>query len=313
MAMTLAQSAYYTTTKLYPKIVEEILGVSPLQKLLPHEEIVGTDLSVTYEDTANPSTAGFYGVNDTIAENTGGVAQTTFGLTTLIGDAEVNELVAKTRSNVIDVWQAQIKMKSKAIARAYEKCLIYGTGSGNNEFKGLHSSSILTAAQTIEKASGSTAAAMTIADLDKAVDLVAVGGQPDLILCNRNLRRRITAYLRTVGSYQTERDKYGNNWEVWNGIPIVVSDFITQTEGYTGGSYSATAASSSATSLFVIRLGSGDGLCGIQNGGITIEPPRPMENKDSKKLRIKWYCGLALYQQEAIAAITGISDAAVTA
>jgi hypothetical protein len=309
--MTLAESAKYSQEKMYPKVVEEILKTSPLLNKVPFIEVNGTALRVDYEDESNPSTVAFYGANEQIAGSEGLLLQKDFALTRLIGDAQVDNLLLKSRSNPIDIMAEQVRLKSKALAHKFEDCTVYG-GTGN-EFNGLHSSSILATAQTIKLGSVATGAALQIEHLDRAMDLVSVGGPPDLIVMNRNILRRLSAYLRTVGSYQSERDEYGNLWVSWQGVPIAASDFITQTEAIaTDATYSAKTGGVTST-VFVLRLGAGDGLCGIQSGSIKTEKFGNLENFDGSKVRLKWYCGVALFQWKAIAAITGITDAAVTA
>jgi hypothetical protein len=310
--MTLVEANKYSQDKMYNKIVEEVLRVSPLLNKTPHEEIEGNALSVDYEDEDNMSDAEFIAVNDVVPESVGQNLQKTFSLTTLIGDAKVNKLLAKTRSNKIDIWADQIKKKAKAIAHKWEQAMIYGGATGTNEFNGLHSSSILVAGQTVELATGSVGAALSTTKLDELCDLVSIGGPPDLLIMNRKILRRLSLYLRTIGSYRTERDQFGRYWAYWQDVPIAVSDYLLQTEAVVGTSYSDSTGGLTS-SIFCVRFGTGDGLCGIQSGSIVTEKMGQMERYDASLVRLKWYCGLALYQSKAIAAITGVTDAAVSA
>ena len=313
MAMTLAESAKYSQEYLYPKVVEEILKVSPILTKIPFVEVRGTALRVDYEDESNPSTVNFYGPNEQIVGGEGLLLQRDFSLTRLIGDAQVDNLLRKSRSNPIDIMAEQLKLKSKAMAHKFEKTLIYGGTPLTNEFNGLHSSSILVAGQTVKLGTVATGAPLTTTALDQMLDLVAVGGMPDVIVMNRNILRRLSAYLRTLGSHQSERDEYGNLWTSWQGVPIAASDFITQLEAIaTDATYDSTGVGVTST-VFALRFGAGDGLVGIQSGSIATEKFGNLENFDGTKIRLKWYCGMALYQSKAIAAITGVTDAAVSA
>jgi hypothetical protein len=313
MPMTLTESAKYTQSKLYQKIVEEIVKASPIMTKLPFIEVPGTSLTVNYEDVDTPTGVDFYGVNDTITESTGGILQKTFSLTKLIGDAEVDNFIKKSRSNIFDIWAEQIKLKAKAMAHKMEQTLIYGGASGSNEFNGLHSSTLMPAAQRVHAGSSSTGDGLTTTQLDELCDLVSVGGAgPDLIIMNRKILRRLSQYLRTVGSYQTTRDEWGNLWHYWQDVPIMPSDFLLQTETISGSTY-ALPTTGACSSVFAMRFGAGDGLCGIQSGGLHTEKFDKLERKDASLVRMLWYVGLALFQSEAVARIDGILDEAITA
>ena len=54
-----------------------------------------------------------------------------------------------------------------------------------------------------------------------------------------------------------------------------------------------------------------DALCGLQNKGIQKTRLGLLETKDALRWRIKWYCGLALFNTLALARVDGITDAPV--
>jgi hypothetical protein len=87
---------------------------------------------------------------------------------------------------------------------------------------------------------------------------------------------------------------------------------MTQTETISGNAY-ATKAGGACSSIFAVRFGEGDGLIGIENGGIDTEVWEKLEAKDASRTRIKWYVGTALYSPLSIARIDGVTDAAVSA
>jgi len=307
MPMTLAESAKYSQEKLYPKVIEEILKVSYLLKRVPFIELNGTSLRVTYEDVANPSTMAFYGANEQIVESTGQLLQKDFSLTRLMGDAQVDNMLRKSRSNPIDIMAEQLRLKSKALAHAFETCVVYG-GTGN-EFNGLHASTIMASGQIIKEATDATPLVLEAPHLDELVDKVAISGKPDVLLMNRQMLRTLTQYLRGKSMYQDSRDEYGDYWVVWNGVPIAVTDFITSTELCDGSGDFSAKTGGVGTSIFALRFGAGDGLCGIQSGNIVTEQFGRLEDYDGTKVRMKWYCGMALYASTAVAVIQNINPA----
>jgi hypothetical protein len=222
MAITLAESAYLSQNKLQKGIIEELLYTSPLMGKLPFVTVSGNALAINREDSDNLGSADFYAVDGTWVETSAAFSQATYSLTTLGGDVDVNNLIRQSRSNINDQMAAQVKVKTKKMTHTFEDQMIYST-SGQG-FSGLHS--LTDSAMHVHQGSGSTGAALSLKNLDKAVDMVSVLGTPSFILLNKTLNRQISSYLRTVGSYTTERDDYGHYFTMWQGIPIITTDWI---------------------------------------------------------------------------------------
>ncbi len=310
MALTLLEASALSQDKLVKGIVEELIKESPLMARYPFVTLNGNALAINREDVDNMGSVGFHPVGGVWTESSASFSQVTFALKVLGGDCDVDNLLQASMSNINDQMAAQVKVKTKLMAHEFEDCAIYGDDSASNQFDGLHV--LVASGMQVHAGSGSTGAALTLAKLDELVDLV-VGGKPDLLLMNKNIRRRLTAYLRTVGSYTTGRDEFGRTWAMWgDDIPIISTDWITQTETISDGAYSAKTGGNTS-SIFAIRFGEGDGLCGIQNGSIQTEYWDKLEQKDASRTRIKWYVGQALYSTTAVARLDGITDEAMSA
>ncbi len=309
MALTLAQSAVLCQDKLVKGIIEELVKESPLLKKLPFMELQGNALALNREDVDNMGSVQFYPVGGVWTESTAQFEQATFSLYTLGGDADVPTLIQRSRSNINDQMAAQVKVKTKLMGHAFEYQAVYGVAASSHGFDGVHT--LVSDDQQVHMVdSGTSGAALTIAKLDELLDCIR-GGRADILMMNRNIRRRLTQYLRTVGSYQTERDDYGNLWEMWGEVPIVINDAITQEESLVDGAYSEPTGGNTS-SIFAIRFGEGDGLVGIQNGGIETDVFDKLETKDAMRTRIRWYCGIALYSTLALARLDGITDEAIS-
>ena len=98
---------------------------------------------------------------------------------------------------------------------------------------------------------------------------------------------------------ETSINQFGQQVETYDGIPLIVDDFVpdTQTAG-TGTNLS---------SIYALKFGQGVGLMGLEHGGITIERVGELETKDATRTRLKWYCGLALFSELGCAKLTGIT------
>jgi hypothetical protein len=93
---------------------------------------------------------------------------------------------------------------------------------------------------------------------------------------------------------ETDRDKWGNFIQLWDGIPIGTSDWILDTHVLTGSVETATTGGTCST-IYTMQFGEG-GLCGLTSPGhIQVEPIGSLETKDASRTRIKWYVSLALF------------------
>jgi len=307
MAVTLIESAKLSQNMLYRGVVEEMLKVSPMLQRYPFIEIEGNSLQIPREDPLNMGNVGFVATGGVIVGSEAKFANPTFNLYELIGQADVPGLIQVTRSNFVDQMAAQVKIKSKLMAYEFEDRAIYGDHAVDAGFDGLHK--LMVAGQMLHAGAGVNGAKLTEALMDELFDLVK-GGPPDVILMNLNIRRRFAQYLRPKGSYQTERDDYGNYFGVWNATPVIATQHILQTETIAANAY-ALPTTGLCSSVFAIRFGEGDGLCGIQNGGIATEVFDKLEQYNASRTRLLWYVGQALYSTLAVARIDGVTDAAM--
>jgi len=106
---------------------------------------------------------------------------------------------------------------------------------------------------------------------------------------------------------ETDRDKWGNFVQLWNGIPIGINDWILDTHTLVDSLETATTGASSST-IYAFQMGEG-ALVGLTAPGyITVEPIGSLETKDASRTRIKWYVSLALFSAIKAAALIGVQD-----
>ncbi|MCX5994653.1 MAG: phage major capsid protein, partial [Chloroflexi bacterium] len=108
MALTLAEAAKLSNDVLLMGVIETIIYDSPVLQVLPFIEIVGNGLTYNQENQA--PTVAFYDVGDTWAESTPTFTQQTATLKILGGDADVDNFLAKTRSNIQDLEAAVVQL-----------------------------------------------------------------------------------------------------------------------------------------------------------------------------------------------------------
>lgn len=307
MALTLAEASKLSNNMLLQGVVETIIKDSPVLQRLPFIELAGNGLTYNQEKTLPE--IDFYDVGDTWAESTPTFEQVTTTLKIMGGDADVDNFLKATRSNLQDLEAAVIELKAKALKDKFEETFIYGNSqTDSKQFDGLRKLIDTTTAGSQVIAMGATGATLTLAKIDELIDAVK-GGKPDLLLMSRRTRRKLNALVRDAssGMMVTDRDAFGNFIQLWDGIPIGVNDWILDTHTVSGGVETGTTGGTCSI-IYALQLGEG-ALCGLSSpGGIQVEPIGPLETKDASRTRIKWYCSLALFSSVKVATLIGVKD-----
>jgi hypothetical protein len=293
MALTLAESAKLSQDMLKRGVIETIIEESPILARLPFIQVEGNSFKYNQETTL--PTAAFYAPNAVWTEGTATVTQQMANLCILGGDADVDNFIQRTRSNLQDQRAIQTQLRAKSVARKFEQTFIYGDDSvDTNSFDGLG----ILAPSAQEITADANGGPLTLALLDQLIDLVK-GGKPDLLLMSKRTRRKLKSLLAASAHYvESGSDQFGRQVMLYDGIPVEVSDFQLDTE--TEGSETA------ASSIYAIQFSESDGLVGLQNGEIEVIDVGQLESKDASRVRVRWYVGLALLRDTALARLRGI-------
>jgi HK97 family phage major capsid protein len=296
MALTLAEAAKLSNDMLLAGVIETVIQESPVLQVLPFIEIVGNGL--TYNQVNTSPSADFYDVGDDWAESTPTFTQKTATLKILGGDADVDNFLAATRSNIQDLEAAVVQLKAKAVQRKFEDGFINGNATSNpKSFDGIDK--LCEASQTVSM--GENGGSLTMDKLDELIDRVKEG-KPDMLQMSRRSRRKLTALSRATGSgfLETDRNQWGQMVQYYDGIPIGVCDFISDEQ--TVGS------SNDCSTIYTVQLGEG-ALSGLTSpGGLQVERIGSLEVKDATRTRVKWYVSLALFNTSKLARLIGVRD-----
>ena len=294
MALTLSDSAKLSNDVLLQGVIETVIKDSPVLQTLPFIEIVGNGLTYNREKAA-PS-AGFYSVGDTWTESTPTFTQLTATLSILGGDADVDNYLATTRSNIQDLEAAVVQLKARAIQHKFEDTFINGdTDTDDDAFDGLDV--LATGSQAVSMCNNG--ASLTLDKLDELIDAVK-GGKPDALLMSRRSRRKLNSLARASGSgvVVSDRDEFGQMAQYYDGIPIGVNDWISDAQ--------TVGTSSDCSTIFAYQTGEG-GVVGLTSpGGLQVERVGNLETKDATRTRVKWYVSLALFNTAKLAKLTGV-------
>lgn len=137
MAITLTEASKLSDDILLKGVIETIIKDSPVLQVMPFIEIVGNGLTYNREKTL-PGIA-WYDVNESWGAPTPPTFdQITATLKILGENADVDNFLKATRSNVQDLEAVVIELTAKAIRHEFEDTFIKGLGtSGSKDFLGI--------------------------------------------------------------------------------------------------------------------------------------------------------------------------------
>lgn len=306
MPLTLVEAAKLSNDVILTGVLESVIYQDDLLFTMPWIEIVGNGLTYNKENAV--PTVAHYAVGDTWAEDTPTFTAATATLSIVGGDADIDNYLKATRSNLQDLEGAIIQLKVKALLDTIGEKLIYGdTGTTPDEPDGLRQLIGYDAAGAMVQTMGATGAALTLAGIDKLVDLIQ-GGPPDALLMSKRSRRKIVGLARAAGTNLTVgKGKLGEMLWYWGTIPILISEHILDTHTLVGSAETATTGATSST-IYALRFGEG-ALSGVMApGGIQLDRIGALETKDADRNRIKLYYALALFNTIRCAALIGVTD-----
>ncbi len=318
MAYTLVEAEKLSNTVLQKGVLELFVRDDPILERLGFIDILGN--SLTYNVETAESTAQFYSVGDTWVESTGTVTQATAVLKILGGDAEVDNYLLETRTNINDLRQEAISAKVKAVKYEFMEEFYYGnTTLDSKGFNGMHTLVSSGTYNTRAVGSNGTPAVLTMIKLEETIDYLKVN-MPQLMVMSKQMRRQTNKYLHGVGGI-TYMDAGNARIQTLLGVPVAVSDHIRDTENVLHNYHDSVygydvdvTTTDDGTSIFVLSFGP-QACQGVASRPIQIdEVSKAMETKDASLYRIKWYVGMMLQNILTCTKLTGLDpDGTVTA
>ncbi len=307
--LTIAEAKKYVRDQLIVGVAEDIITVNPIFAVFPYIGYEGHGVVVNREKTL--ADAGTYNVNDDITHrNVSEVEQITFTATKIIGDADIDNLIAaQSKSGGVDQTAIEISSKAKSIGRIFQQGIATGTGSAP-AINSLHS--LCDASQFTTVSAGQ---ALAFALLDELLDLVkAKDGQVDWIMMAPRTFRNYKTLLRSLGGTPAEwvvTLPDGRKTIGYEDIPIFKNEYLSIVETANGAAISGGA----LTSIFAGVWDDGSmkvGLSAIHPiavpAGIAVEDIGGVTNKDSRTYRVKQYVNTALFNRRGLARLTSINN-----
>lgn len=293
MPLTLEEAGKLSQDMLLKGVVETIIEESAVLRYLPFIKVVGNSLRYNQELTLG--NVDFYSVGDTWTESAMTVSERTAQLAILGGDADVDAFLQQTYSDPNDLRALMVAAKAKSLANKFNDTFFNGDSALDaKQFDGLRKLSEGT--RTMSK--GLDGTPLDLGQLDELIDMIKPG-LPHVLFMSKKTRRKLSNLRRASGTVlETSTDSFGRRVLTYDGLPVEVDDHIPDDEVH--------GTSVNCSSIYALQFGFQTGLCGLENGGIQVQPLGALETKDAWRTRIKWYTGLALFRDVALARLEGV-------
>jgi len=322
---SLSEVQKLTTDMKIAGVIEEIIKDGGLLPRLPGLTVKGK--SVVYNREKTLPTGNFIAIDGSLTPQTVvDYTEVTVSLKVIECTIDLDHFIVDTYPTINDLRAQALSAARKGLQHKLEDAIIYASSTVANEFDGLHRlirTHIDPNTQVIHNGTAGSAGArgtpnaLSLAKLDELIDLAKP--KPDILLMTPNIRRRLSASMRATGVsgyINWVRDDFGKQILVYNDIPVIASDFQTQTErlavdgkafdGKTGGT---------SSSIFAVRFGVPDegGVSLLTGGGEVImhKSIPQLEARLAGREILYIYAALALGAVVSASAMTGVSDAAV--
>ena len=130
MSVNLTEASKLATDILLKGIIETVVKDSPILQKLPFSQITGNSLKYNREKTL-PTAAWYAPVTGTWVTSPPAFEQCTASLSILGVDADVDNFLKSTRSNVQDLEAACIELAAKSVRHEFENVFLNGSGSSD--------------------------------------------------------------------------------------------------------------------------------------------------------------------------------------
>jgi hypothetical protein len=306
MALLAAEAALLSNNDLIAGVIDEIIERDDMFSVLPFVRTNGKAYVYNRENVL--ATADWLNPYDNVNESSSNFTEVITSLKILAGDVDVDKFLQSTESDTNDQMAIQIAKKAKGVGRMFHQTLATGSNAANSaSFDGLSSlaAQIASAGGTQTVSAGVNGNALTLTMLDELCDTVPNGA--DVIVMRRGTIRAYRALLRaTYGTdaVMQQLENFGRPMLTHNGIPIIMNEFLSGTE-------TAGTSVDNTCSVYALRLNELDGLHGLyggDNAGIVVENVGTVQTKDATRIRLKWYCGLALKSTRSLGQLSGVTN-----
>lgn len=284
------------------------LSEGELMGRIPFQNVDGE--GVFYDQEGELPAVGFRGINET-QEATYGVTNPQAERLKILGnDVDVDTAIVDMRGD--QVIAEQVQMKVRSLRLTFEDNFINGDEAANpRAFDGLKRRINVGSSQAINMGT----AALSLIALDELIDAVDAMGGDKVLIMNQKMKRRLSQASRDTsrsGFITYAQDEMGRQVDMYGGVPIITTKVNAQ-----NALVQPFTESSSTTSIYCVAFGDllTTAIQGRARGqfGISVRDLGEVPDAPVYRMRLDWYCGMAIYNGRSAARLYGVTDAAVVA
>lgn len=288
-------------------IIEHFAFSADILRALPFINVNGG--AYVYNLEGNLPGVAFRGVGEGYTPSAGIMNPETERLRIGGGDLDVDLATLKMHGD--EVRSAHELRKVKALSLTIAAKIINGDSVAEpREFDGLRSR--ITGSQIIPAGNTAGGDAMQITLLRDLIDAVE---NPTHLVMSKKMRNLLSAAASdtTIGGFISyTQDEFGRRVTVFDGLPILVTDYdadgnqvIDFTEATPAGD------STGGTSVYCVNMAD-DGVSGLQNGVMDVRDLGELQTQPVMRTRVEWLVGMAVMHGRAAARLWGVKNVAVT-
>jgi len=210
---------------------------NPLRANLPRRPGSGQAWLLNRRSAPGTTPASWVADTDTLVEDNGTYARSTFTYRTLAARGKVTRLLQATGRTYMDILAEEMEYRAEDLGNTEDQAWLIGNNTDDsNQPDGL---CVLIAAATCVLTTTATAGeAPTLEEIDETID--ACRYNPNMIICSKRTRRQMQTILRANQIIVEEVEVNGGfRLMSYNGIPIFVSSNMTDTKTFDGSVISA--------------------------------------------------------------------------
>lgn len=327
MPVTLNEYAKLENNPLKRGFILDLLRYSEILNTIPFVDAPGLKVSGARWQTL--PTVGFRKINGAYSESTGTIEEVGETLALLGGDVYIDRVLAKAPGSVMtNPLALQMSMKAKALAFQFNDSFINGDQAVNpDSFEGLKKRvANMPSRQTIDLSSSGDALKVlaNTTNMQTFLDALHMAAKyvdgATHIFTNEGSWIGLGQVARRLNLFQNITDAYGRTWNSissgGNQLPFIdvglkgdkSTEIIPSNEDPGDGG-------NDATSIYVVRMDTNDGLHGLQLAGMGMDIYDPMRGGEDPTApryvrRIDWATGLRNLSNYCIVRIKGFKMAA---
>lgn len=314
---TLSEYQKLANDEVLSGIFDHIITASELAPFLQFEPHAGNNF--VYNRQSTLGAANTHSVGATISDTEPTYTKKTATLAQIVIQHPLDRFASQTVGNVQSQEAVLLGQMAYSMGRKMEDLLVTGdAGSVSTEPDGL-TSLLIAGSRLLMMDDGSTPSTiagdeteLALDRVDAMIDLVE-SGKPDFLMMNKTMRRKLTALARATGSgvVLNSAEMFGHQYVLYNGIPIVINDYITNSEQYEN---SGGWGSSTATTIFAVKTGRDKQGWSVIHNGPVLEPDvqrlGTKFDKNEDVFRMVVAMNSVLFSVKSCAGLAGIDSAA---